>query len=108
MQSGINSVEDGKTWVTWRAGPALELVVSWPHNTSGWDSDHTGGFWLAAGPFFREARWVCAELDPHMHDSSGSVLLWPYEACALRGLEGALECPAAGSPAETLGSRSDS
>ena len=33
MQSGIDSVDDGKMWVTRRAGPALELVVSWSHTT---------------------------------------------------------------------------
>lgn len=42
VQSGIESVDDGEIWVTWKAGPALGLVVLVTHN-SGWDSGHTGG-----------------------------------------------------------------
>lgn len=45
VQSGIESVDDGEIWATWKAGPALGLVVPVTHNISGWDSDHIGGFW---------------------------------------------------------------
>lgn len=44
VQSGVESVDDGEIWATWKAGPALGLVVPVTH-ISGWDSDHTGGFW---------------------------------------------------------------
>ena len=45
VQSGIESVDDMEIRAIWKAGPARGLVVPVTHSISGWDSDHTGGFW---------------------------------------------------------------
>lgn len=56
VQSGIESVDDGEIWVTWKAGPALGLVVPVTHN-----SDGTVAILVASGHlgFFLQGSKVC-------------------------------------------------